>query len=1213
MVVDEPTSALSNNWAPQKHLGQIKSVSVTNIMTIVFPEEQQSPHKCRRAHAELHGEHISAIGGDTMWLVDDIEQRQLRHECKLRAEGPLLPFAGRPKCAKQSALRKRPDDPNQQKSCKRTHKQQPSDSEWAESDDEEIKEPKIDRIELDLQDDDLDTCEYDAITGASIVQAGCAISLFDPMEVEKADAAHVKAAERMVKLSARGGGQGVLTKSQAFRKVPKDLLFTEGDREVFNEGVRLYGEELGISKMTHAMQLQCTPIKLTMRQLQSMKEKRAEAALRKDAGLLSKSVPRGCGLGGRGSSKTVAVFCDKLRKKFPDGLHISAFVSSLTDDFATLTLRVPPHLPGAPRHQGAAVIDRVAAPFSHAAPLLRELLVECELGGLFEASRGTFQLFAGYTASKARAVALKAQAFGVYEGKNLIENDGGHPLLDVPTLVHKKYVTEGAIPLGEHLSCVPLAQHKHKGVYVKKGPWRGHYVSEAFTDAIELIGQHISEEVLLLLASACPDRAKAMLQYVAKSGRLGGDDSIATATSIALYGTGPMLVEWEDRLQKVITLEGTAHDPTASDVSEEVEPTGVRLTALLKEQLCEQRVATLKSLPGTVAKYFEAEILKERREISQAPASHFFSSVPSARDFYNEMSATQRIDKRQVHYTTSKSDLERGSAEWNPAAYRQVIDECTNFEWLPDEFDITEIHIVENVRMEANRFVAACLGTWLQRRRAGICRKYKTLGYEGVVQEMREVGRSEAAIAAFTPAVMEQCINLGYKEHLKATAKVLSPGTFLDESRFYMCWLFLAHNVGLKAGSVPSTAVASGSWGQLSEIDLLGRIVAMALAVTNMRPEAGQFFLNKHGVLLEEFCSPQSSAGQMQEKVINIVAAQRDLWTEAPVNGGLDRVQAATADAQTKSADRGCSCDARVRCHFGRHTRCGFRQVTIDRAQPMGSHCSFNKENTLVPSQASEAWTACHRLIFDKKQMAELLEAAKNGGESAIDKLLRHKRVTKKSASTGASEILHVSSVGIIHVQNVRAKMCSRLVFALWQRLRLQRGIEAKLGNEIPIPGDASVGPSLAPEPLKRVMAFCPSTFGADLEPAKQQSVARALLAYAASISGELSTAWIRHERNKHPDLNCVHNTMHCELRLGCRWDPQRWEEITCDVAKDWVGAAIACGIRPTSAALQGFYDPTLLAGAGDIWLCILHLVFTVNGPLTPNACHCIRCDADWV
>eukprot|EP00966_Prymnesium_polylepis_P093845 2171823-Prymnesium_polylepis.1 len=73
----------------------------------------------------------------------------------------------------------------------------------------------------------------------------------------------------------------------------------------------------------------------------------------------------------------------------------------------------------------------------------------------------------------------------------------------------------------------------------------------------------------------------------------------------------------------------------------------------------------------------------------------------------------------------------------------------------------------------------------------------------------------------------------------------------------------------------------------------------------------------------------------------------------------------------------------------------------------MGSHCSFNKENTLVPSQASEAWTACHRLIFDKKQMAELLEAAKNGGESAIDKLLRHKRVTKKSASTGASEILH--------------------------------------------------------------------------------------------------------------------------------------------------------------------------------------------------------------
>eukprot|EP00966_Prymnesium_polylepis_P168679 3900637-Prymnesium_polylepis.1 len=113
----------------------------------------------------------------------------------------------------------------------------------------------------------------------------------------------------------------------------------------------------------------------------------------------------------------------------------------------------------------------------------------------------------------------------------------------------------------------------------------------------------------------------------------------------------------------------------------------------------------------------------------------------------------------------------------------------------------------------------------------------------------------------------------------------------------------------------------------------------MALAVTNIRPEAGQFFLNKHG--------------QLQENVINIVAAQRDLWTEAPVNGGLDRVQVATVDAQTKSADRGCSCDARVRCLFGRHTRCGFRQVTIDRAQPMGSHCSFNTENTLVPSQAS--------------------------------------------------------------------------------------------------------------------------------------------------------------------------------------------------------------------------------------------------------------------
>ena len=202
-----------------------------------------------------------------------------------------------------------------------------------------------------------------------------------------------------------------------------------------------------------------------MKQLRSIEDSRRDADAAKRDGLRTKAVPRGCGLGGRGSQDTVSSLRGRLREVFPTGLQLVTARSSESDDFATLTLKVPaphgPHLDPERRNDtgAAALLNGVGQPLRRAAPVLRELAVECEAAGLMEPSRETHQLFAGYSGFHARAVALREQAFGIYDEKSYLDGCE-HPLLEVPTLVSAKYVREGAIPMGDYLSCLTLAQHK---------------------------------------------------------------------------------------------------------------------------------------------------------------------------------------------------------------------------------------------------------------------------------------------------------------------------------------------------------------------------------------------------------------------------------------------------------------------------------------------------------------------------------------------------------------------------------------------------------------------------------------------------------------------------------------------------------------------------------------------------------------------------------
>ena len=156
-----------------------------------------------------------------------------------------------------------------------------------------------------------------------------------------------------------------------------------------------------------------------------------------------------------------------------------------------------------------------------------------------------------------------------------------------------------------------------------------------------------------------------------------------------------------------------------------------------------------------------------------------------------------------------------------------------------------------------------------------------------------------------------------------------------------------------------------------------------------------------------------------------------------------------------------------------RVARCGFRQVTIDRCQPMGYHASINNDGEPIPSQAHAAFRDCQRLIRDVNQMRSLLAAVDSGSEGDVDALLRHRKIGKIPPGSVGGDAFR-PSVGIVNVQNVRGKMCSRLVFALWHRLRLQRRVQdTPETSEVQVPGDPTIGPTLAREPMKRVMAFC--------------------------------------------------------------------------------------------------------------------------------------------
>ena len=151
---------------------------------------------------------------------------------------------------------------------------------------------------------------------------------------------------------------------------------------------------------------------------------------------------------------------------------------------------------------------------------------------------------------------------------------------------------------------------------------------------------------------------------------------------------------------------------------------------------------------------------------------------------------------------------------------------------------------------------------------------------------------------------------------------------------------------------------------------------------------------------------------------------------------------------------------------------------------------------------------------------------------------------------------------------------------------------------------------------------------GTTLTPSQKDVVIRSMLTFYAAHAGGLAVSWCLHTAKLYPCLTGVLRMMLDELKLGEPWDVCRVEEeiphsqlnpspvayypppstptvptpttprtpspvayrprtiaaiqVCCDWLKILVGVMIESGDVPGSAALQGFYDDTLLRAEGE-------------------------------
>jgi hypothetical protein len=372
---------------------------------------------------------------------------------------------------------------------------------------------------------------------------------------------------------------------------------------------------------------------------------------------------------------------------------------------------------------------------------------------------------------------------------------------------------------------------------------------------------------------------------------------------------------------------------------------------------------------------------------------------------------------------------------------------------VPDTFDLNLWVTVNGVGTEPARFLATSLGLWLERILAGLVRNYMLMGYEAVVKEMKAAGRTAGAIKQFTKAQFDSVVQAGYVAHEERTSKVLSPGTFLRESRFDAVSRFFA------------SASCGGRWAAESDEVLVGRLLVICMVAVNNKPEVVHHMLQKHVELFENF--PDSHA--------ELTITLRDLWADAPRNKSIAEQRLQSSFGSTREAvevfisslkkrSSTCACPHSANCRLGRR-RPPFVKTTICRAQPWALHRETSqqasKSGLAVDDQWSESCASAAAMLADTSTMASLLKAATHGGELAVVDCIKYRKLRAKGG-------VKARSSGIKHAKTVRPVMMARVFTGAWARMSMQRqGVQESV-----LPGDNALAPSLAAMPMRRVEAF---------------------------------------------------------------------------------------------------------------------------------------------
>jgi hypothetical protein len=320
---------------------------------------------------------------------------------------------------------------------------------------------------------------------------------------------------------------------------------------------------------------------------------------------------------------------------------VSAIPGAPVDGFTTMAIRIPPFTSVCSATAGTdcvqGLVQAVVAPFYHSRAVLRSTAFHLRLAGLMMPSRGTEQSYWGYTGNGGCEKALCAVAYGVDEGRILGNHPTQHPSLRVPTLVHTKFVRDDSeTTLADRLEQLVVARHKHCEGKVSSGPWSGP-CAHIFGDGIESLGEANSTALVLLLAKASPDHAKSFLDTVRKPVRLGGEQSLAIHSTMALYSTGPFLAEAKLYLEQVLK-GGYKGDPP-----------GVLMQQAASKCIKQHCAWALPKLKKECRSLLEKERSTAREPLDTMHDLVFVHGTPAAaRDTLNDLAARGRINKQEV-------------------------------------------------------------------------------------------------------------------------------------------------------------------------------------------------------------------------------------------------------------------------------------------------------------------------------------------------------------------------------------------------------------------------------------------------------------------------------------------------------------------------------------------------------------------------------------